>query len=297
MRKSWLARDRIGHVGIFLGDSGVLETETRLLAALCALDGTSWLVASDDDDDDVSERVVVVTTEEEHERGYRAARAGVEDQVSGAGWIIQRAADPRVVVSTRALTRSERDALRSSDDSVIVLGERAVRSLVRGRTDAVHLYSADANGWNRRRGIVPAPIHARAIDGFVAKLPVEFSSSPTIALSDDFDGTRDGAWTQEPYKFSWRALIATAVYMSILIGAVSVLGMYLLTGSIWIGIAAAVVVVAASTAIVSRGWKQRVISARDPTHPVRVAPSEPRARIDDEAEDETADEEKRAARR
>jgi hypothetical protein len=286
----------MGHVGVFLGDSGALEIETRLVGVLCALDGTKWLVAKDDDDD-VVERVVVVVPEVDHERGYRAARAGVEDQVSGAGWIVQRASDPRVLVSTRALGRTERDALRSSDDSAIVLGERALRSLVRGRTDAVHVYTADAHGWNHVAAKPSAPIHARSFGEWLAKVPIEFASSSTVVVADDFDGTRDGSWTQEAYKFTWRALIANAVLMSVLIGGVTVLGIYELTSSLWIALAAGGAVVAATTAFVNHDVKHNVIGARAPTHPVRVAP---KVRVADEVEDddESADEEEeRAAKR
>jgi len=294
-RKSWLARDRMGHVGIFLGDSNVLETEARLLAALCATDGTSWLAAKDDDAE--SERVVVVITESENERGYRAARAGVEDQVSGAGWVVQRVADPRVLVSTRTLSRAERDAIRSCDEPAIVLGERAVRSLVRDRTDAVHRYVADAYGWNQSGAKPTAPLHARSLDGYVAKLPVEFASSPTIAVGEHFDGSRDGAWTQAPYKLSVRALLVTAVHMSVLVAFVA-LGLYSLTSSLWIAIAFALLAIVAATAFVNRGVKQTLIDARDPEHPVRVAPGGPRVRVADEnEEEETAGEEKHAARR
>jgi hypothetical protein len=269
----------MGHVAVFLGDSKTLETEARVAGALCARDGTKWLEREDDDE---VERVLVVLTDAEHERGYRAARPRVEASVSGADWKVMREAEPRVLVSTRALTREERDTLRSCDDCAAAIGERAVDALVRDRTDAIYLYTYSEHGWNRLPGKPTTPLRARAIEGNVAKLPIEFTSLAVVEVGEAFDGSRDGAWSQEPYKFSVRALLANAVLMSIMLGFVLLFGTYSITGSMWIAIATAVVGVAAATALITRDVHHKVIATHAPTHPVRVAPREPRVRVGEE---------------
>jgi len=289
----------MGHVALFAG-TGALETEARVIAALCERDGASWLVAEDHGDD---ERVLVVLAKGSHERGYRTSLGGVEDRVSGAGWIVANAADPRVLVSTRALTREERDGLRACDDCASLIGEAAAHALLRGRTDALHVYERRATGQEGAAANVYAhgptkpsrPLRSRSVAGHLAKLPLELASSKTIVVRDDFDASSDGAWTQTPYTFGVGELVGNAVRMFFTVGLIVGVAAYSFTSSALIAVASAAAGIALGTFAMGLGAKQTVIGTRA-RDPVRVGREVRVAKEEDDEDAAVAEEEERAAR-
>ena len=301
MRGAWLARDRMGQLALFVREApapnaDLLEAEARVLGALCARDGNDWLAGREDDDG--AHRVVAVVGGADREAGYRASAISVEDRVSGASWVVAREEAPRVLVSTRALTREERDDLRACDDCAAVIAERTAHDLVWGRKDAVHFYARADRAYARAIGVVTRPLRARSVHGKIARLPLEFTSSPAVFIRDDFDGSRDGAWIETPYRLGAAELIVNFVRTACYFGLFLAAGAYVLTHSAALTVLATALGVAAITAFVSRGAKESVIAARREP-PVRVATEAAHVRVSDEASQPEEDEgsERRAADR
>jgi len=199
---AWLARDNRGRVAIFAparrdDDLDALRAEARVLGALCARDGSEWLAAPEDDGRE-DERVVLVLVPTTVEGDYRSAAKlrPVDEVVSDVSWGVAREESPRVLVSSRPLTRDERETLRARADCVALLGERRARLETRARTDAIFVYEWRRNAYVRVGGPPKRPLRAEEVFGHAARFPLEFAAAPALVVADEFDGESDAAWTE-----------------------------------------------------------------------------------------------------
>ncbi|MFO0671261.1 MAG: hypothetical protein U0235_16800 [Polyangiaceae bacterium] len=140
--------------------------------------------------------------------------APVEARFGAEGLRVLRSRAPRIVVTVRALTRPERDALAADADVVRLWDEVSLRDLGEDDGEAdlfvyAHAFEADAvagQGSYAREvttetplGLEDFPVEVRPELGRV-RIPVRFAEQPVVQLADHFTDDEVDKWSDGPLR-------------------------------------------------------------------------------------------------